>query len=117
MVREGVLVPAASRQAQAVRYETITDTLKLAATTPITATAPLTATTPAPGTKPVARPAPKPVEPPLRWMIPVELIAALNAAGTGSFTLVLLPEAPQMYTTAGLTLSDVRQVQTPEPAR
>lgn len=116
-VREGVLVLAASTQAQAVRYETITDTLKLAATTPITATAPLTANTPVAGTKPAARPTPKPVEPPLRWMIPVELIAALNAAGTGSFTLVLLPEAPQVYTTAGLTLSDVRPMPTREPNR
>lgn len=116
-VREGVLVLAASTQAQAVRYETITDTLKLAATTPITATSPLTATAPAAGTKPAARPTPKPAEPPLRWMIPVELIAALNAAGTGSFTLVLLPEAPQVYTTAGLTLSDVRPMPTLEPNR
>ena len=116
-VREGVLVLAASTQAQAVRYETITDTLKLGVTAPITATSPLTATAPAAGTKPAARPTPKPAQPPLRWMIPVELIAALNAAGTGSFTLVLLPEAPQVYTTAGLTLSDVRPMPTLEPNR
>ncbi len=113
-VREGVLVLAASTQAQAVRYETITDTLKLAAGGPITGTLPLTTTTTA------ARPTPtaKPKEPPVRWVIPVELIAALNAAQNSSFTLVLLPEAPQVYTTAGLTLTDVReQIPTPEPRR
>jgi len=97
-----------------VRYETITDTLKLAAGGPITGTLPLTNTTTAP------RPTPsvKPKEPPVRWVIPVELIAALNAAQNGSFTLVLLPEAPQLYTTAGLTLADMReQIPTPEPRR
>jgi Flp pilus assembly protein CpaB len=114
-VREGVLVLAASTQAQAVRYETITDTLK--STAPVTATVPLTATAPGGGTQLAARPDSRPAEPPLRWMVPVELIAALNAAGTGSFTLVLLPEAPQAYLTAGLTLSDVRQAQTVEPGQ
>ncbi len=105
-VREGVLVLAASTQAQAVRYETITDTLKLDGTAPITGTLPLTTTT---TTKaPRAVPTPEPEEPPVRWVIPVELIAALNAAGESSFTLVLLPETPQLYTTAGLTLTDVR---------
>ncbi len=104
-VREGVLVLAASTQAQAVRYETITDTLKLDGTAPITATLPLTT---AAGTAPRAVPTAEPEEPPVRWVIPVELIAALNAAGESSFTLVLLPETPQGYTTAGLTLTDVR---------
>jgi Flp pilus assembly protein CpaB len=113
-VREGVLVLAASTQAQPVRYETITDTLKLAAGGPITGTLPLTTTTTAPRPTPTA----KPKEPPVRWVIPVELIAALNAAQNSSFTLVLLPEAPQVYTTAGLTLTDVReQIPTPEPRR
>lgn len=114
-VREGVLVLAASTQAQPVRYETITDTLKLAAGGPITGTLPLTTTaTAAPRPTPTA----KPKEPPVRWVIPVELIAALNAAQNSSFTLVLLPEAPQVYTTAGLTLTDVREkIPTPEPRR
>lgn len=114
-VREGVLVLAASTQAQPVRYETITDTLKLAAGGPITGTLPLTTTTAT-----AARPTPtvKPKEPPVRWVIPIELIAALNAAQNSSFTLVLLPEAPQVYTTAGLTLTDVReQIPTSEPRR
>ena len=113
-VREGVLVLAARTQAQPVRYETITDTLKLAAGGPITGTLPLTTTTTAPRPTPTA----KPKEPPVRWVIPVELIAALNAAQNSSFTLVLLPEAPQIYTTAGLTLTDVReQIPIPEPRR
>jgi len=114
-VREGVLVLAASTQAQPVRYETITDTLKLAASGTITGTLPLTTTA---TTAPRPTPTPKPKEPTVRWVIPVELIAALNAAGDGSFTLVLLPEAPQLYTTAGLTLADVRTpVETVEPRR
>ena len=113
-VREGVLVLAASTQAQPVRYETITDTLKLATGGAITGTLPLTTTTTAPRPTPTV----KPKEPPVRWVIPVELIAALNAAQNSSFTLVLLPEAPQVYTTAGLTLTDVReQIPTPEPRR
>jgi hypothetical protein len=138
-VREGVLVLAASTQAQPVRYETTlpltqtvsasgTDTLKLAAagSTPalglapsagasVTGTLPLTTTT---TTAPRPTPAVKPKEPLVRWVIPVELIAALNAAQNSSLTLVLLPEAPQLYTTAGLTLADVRnQVETVEPRR
>ena len=114
-VREGVLVLAASTQAQPVRYETITDTLKLAAAGTITGTLPLTTTT---TTAPRPTPAAKPKEPPVRWVIPVELIAALNAAQNSSFTLVLLPEAPQLYTTAGLTLADMRnQAANEEPRR
>ncbi len=114
-VREGVLVLAASTQAQAVRYETITDTLKLAAGGLITGTLPLTTTA---TTAPRPTPTVKPKEPPVRWVIPVELIAALNAAQNSSFTLVLLPEAPQLYTTAGLTLADMRnQAASEEPRR
>jgi hypothetical protein len=60
----------------------------------------------------------KPKEPPVRWVIPVELIAALNAAQNSSFTLVLLPEASQFYTTAGLTLADMRnRAASEEPRR
>jgi hypothetical protein len=110
-----VLVLAASTQAQAVRYETITDTLKLAAAGTITGTLPLTTTA---TTAPRPTPTVKPKEPPVRWVIPVELIAALNAAQNSSFTLVLLPEAPQLYTTAGLTLADMRnQAASEEPRR
>ena len=113
-VREGVLVLAAGTQAQPIRYETTlpltntvsaragaTDTLKLAASQALTGTL----TTPA---KPAAsgKPAPQPAEPPVRWVVPVELLAALNAQGE-SFTLVLLPETPQAYVTAGLSLADL----------
>jgi hypothetical protein len=105
-VREGVLVLAVSTQAQPIRYETITDTLKLAAALGITNTAALTPTVPATPT-PTARVAAKPVEPPVRWVVPVELLAALNAGGD-SLTLTLLPGAPQAYITAGANLSDVR---------
>jgi hypothetical protein len=106
-VREGVLVLAVSTQAQPIRYETITDTLKLAATLGITNTAALTPTVPAtPAPTPRAA-AVKPVEPPVRWVVPLELLAALNAGGD-SLTLTLLPGAPQAYITAGANLSDVR---------
>lgn len=111
-VREGVLVLAASTQVQAVRYETITDTLKLVGTAPVTATLPLTPT--AAAKNPAGVPTGAPVAPPVRWVVPVELIAALNAAGQGSFTLVLLPETPQRYTTAGLSLTEMRHA-TPTP--
>ena len=44
--------------------------------------------------------------PPARLVVPVELLAALNAADA-SFTLVMLPEAPATYTTTGLTLAQI----------
>ena len=104
-VREGVLVLAASTQAQPIRYEAITDTLKLAAALGITNTVALTPTvTPTPTARTAA--AVKPAEPPVRWVVPVELLAALNAAGD-SLTLTLLPGAPQAYITAGVNLRDV----------
>ena len=118
-VREGVLVLAVSTQAQPIRYETtlpltqtisaragVTDTLKLAATLGITHTAVLTPTVPATQT-PTARAAVKHAEPQVRWVAPVELLAALNAGGD-CLTLTLLPAAPQAYITAGANLSDVR---------
>ena len=120
-VREGVLVLAAGTQAQPIRYETtlpltptvtasasVTDALKLAAT-PV-----LTGTVPAPAKAAVA--GKKEAEPPVRWVVPVELLAALNAQGN-SFTLVLLPETPQAYVTAGLSLADLRALETKPEAR
>jgi len=107
-VREGVLVLAAGTQAQPIRYETITDTLKLAVSPVLTGTL----TTPV---KPAVA-AKKPPEPPVRWVVPVELLAALNAQGD-SFTLVLLPETPQAYVTAGLALADLRALETQEEPR
>ena len=109
-VREGVLVLAASTQAQPIRYEVVTDTLKSAGSSAPVIPAPL-----APATTTRALPPAKPL---VRWVIPVELIAALNAAPGSSFTLVLMPEAPQAYTTTGLTLTDLAgAVVTPEARR
>ena len=109
-VREGVLVLAAGTQAQPIRYEAVTETLKIdaaplaAAPSPdADATAGITDTAKAPVD---ALPKNQP-EPPVRWVVPVELLAALNAQGD-SFTLVLLPETPQAYVTAGLSLADLR---------
>ena len=112
---------AAGTQAQPIRYETtlpltptvtasasVTDALKLAAT-PV-----LTGTVPAPAKAAVA--GKKEAEPPVRWVVPVELLAALNAQGN-SFTLVLLPETPQAYVTAGLSLADLRALETKPEAR
>lgn len=96
VVREGVLVLAAGTQVQPIRYEIITDTLKLQTSPPPPATT----------DKPKAA-APPVKTPPVRWVAPVELLAALNAAGD-SLTLTLLPPDAQGYATAGITLSEVR---------
>lgn len=85
-VREGVLVLAASTQPRPIRYEPVEQLSAIV--------------TPAP-TKG------KPQEPPVRWVIPVELLAALNAAGN-SMTLTLLPEMPQEYVSEGLQLNALR---------
>lgn len=95
VVREGVLVLAAGTQVQPIRYEIITDTLKLQ-----------TAPPPAPNDKAKAA-APQTKTPPVRWVAPVELLAALNAAGD-SLTLTIVPPDAQGYATAGVTLSEVR---------
>lgn len=106
-VREGVLVLAASTQAQPIRYETITDTLTLAAALEITNTVALTSTVPVTLTTAPRAADVRPAEPTVRWVVPLELLAALNAAGD-SLALTLLPGAPQAYITAGANLSDVR---------
>jgi Flp pilus assembly protein CpaB len=93
-VREGVLLLAASTQAQEVVYQTITTTLP---------TAPATEA----GT-PAAEP------PPTNWVIPVELLAALNRADA-AFTLTLTPEGARGFTSAGLLLSDVVPVAVRQP--
>jgi Flp pilus assembly protein CpaB len=43
----------------------------------------------------------------VRWAVPVELLAALNAADA-AFTLVLVPDDAQAYTSPGLELSELR---------
>jgi hypothetical protein len=105
-VREGVLVLAASTQVQPIRYEVITDTLKLQAPPP----------TSAPNDKPKGTAAAPTKTPPVRWVAPVELLAALNAAGD-SLTLTLVPEAAQGYATAGVTLAEVRNALADEAPR
>jgi len=110
-VREGVLVLAASTQAQPIRYQAITDTARLPITPTLTGTVPLTATVPLTVTPALK----KAQEPPVRWVVPVELLAALNAQGD-SFTLVLLPAAPQAYTTVGLAIADLRPTELPREA-
>lgn len=94
-VREGVLVLAASTQAQPVRYELIQPTAPLTATLSAAPTDTLKAAKVAP-----------PPEPPVRWIVPVELLAALNARGQ-SLTLTLLPTDAQSYTTVGTQITDL----------
>ena len=56
-----------------------------------------------------AEPAPEATDaepPPARRIVPVELLAALNAANA-AFTLVLTPEQRQDYTTAGLSVASL----------
>jgi hypothetical protein len=109
-VREGVLVLAIGTAPQPVRYEVISDTLTLAATTPMTDTV-------KPEPPQAAAPAPAPAPPPPLWVAPLELLAALNAQGS-SFTLSLLPEDAQPFGTEGLTLSTLRPTPAaPEPKR
>ena len=43
----------------------------------------------------------------VRWAVPVELLAALNAADA-AFTLVLVPEDARSYTSPGVELSELR---------
>ena len=43
----------------------------------------------------------------VRWAVPVELLAALNAADA-AFTLVLVPEEAQAYTSPGVALNELR---------
>ncbi len=104
-VREGVLVLAAGTQPVTVTY-----TL----TPPVAPTLPLTGTleTAVAAAAPAAALALDPVV----TFVPVELLAALNAAGA-SLTLTLLPEAPQAYHTAGLTIDRLLAPAVPEARR
>jgi hypothetical protein len=92
-LRDGVVVLAAGTQPQLVAYDLITSTL------PITLTD--ESGKPVPGSDVLKD---KPAKQgPGRWVVPVELLAALNAA-KASFTLVLEPEKPEQYITPGLSL-------------
>jgi hypothetical protein len=94
-LREGVIVLAASTRPISITYQMIT------ATVPISDVVSL-----APGAKPAAAGDAKRVLPAERLVVPVELLAALNATDA-SFTLVLAPERAEPYTTAGLSLADL----------
>jgi Flp pilus assembly protein CpaB len=121
-VREGVIVLAASTQPVSLTYQLLTP-----AAPPITATLPLSDTRGllAAGQAPGGMLAgdlwrARPVE---RLVVPVELLAALNASDA-AFTLVLAPENAAPYTTAGLSLADLaadveraRPTPVPTPAK
>lgn len=94
-VREGVIMLAASTKPQEIVYEVITDTPETA----LTASQGVTETV-------IAGELPEREPPPTRWVVPVELLAALNRADA-SFTLVMMPEEPEPYRTAGLLVSDL----------
>jgi hypothetical protein len=93
-VSEGVVVLAASTQPATVLYrwpEGLVETL--AATGEVTIQTGVEL-----GTAPL---------PPARLVVPVELLAALNAADA-AFTLVMLPESPSTYTSTGMSLETIR---------
>lgn len=97
-LREGVIVLAASTKPISITYQMITTTL------PLSDTLGLLAGGKAPGG--AAAGDVKPAPPIQRLLVPVELLAALNATDA-SFTLVLAPENAAPYTTIGLSLADL----------
>lgn len=116
-LREGVIVLAASTKPIAITYQMITTTL------PLSDTLGLLAGGKAPGG--AAAGDVKSAPPSQRLLVPVELLAALNATDA-SFTLVLTPEQATPYTTSGLSLADLAAdverarptpVPTPTPGR
>lgn len=90
-LREGVIVLAASTRPLTITYQAFP-----AAAPPVEDPELLAA-----GAAPEAPP-----QVSERLLVPVELLAALNAADA-SFTLVLAPERAAPYTTAGLSLADL----------
>jgi len=116
-LREGVIVLAASTKPISITYQMITTTLPLSDTLRLLA-----------GGKAPAGAAAADAQRPLtieRLLVPVELLAALNASDA-SFTLVLAPQGATPYTTAGLSLADLAAdverarptpVPTPTPGR
>jgi len=101
-VREGVIVLAASTRPEPVLYETAEAILlrELRASEEGQATG-------EEGDS-VNGEEPTPALPEhVRWVVPVELLAALNAADA-AFTLVLVPENAQAYTSPGVELSELR---------
>ncbi len=97
-LREGVIVLAASTKPISITYQMITTTV------PVSDTLGLLAGGKAPGGAAAAdAQRPQIIE---RLLVPVELLAALNATDA-SFTLVLAPEHAEPYTTSGLSLADL----------
>jgi len=97
-LREGVIVLAAGTKPISITYQMITTTLPLSDTLGLLA-----------GGKAAGGAAAgdaKPAPPIQRLLVPVELLAALNATDA-SFTLVLAPEHATPYTTIGLSLADL----------
>jgi hypothetical protein len=90
-----VIVLAASTRPISITYQMITTTLPISDVVAL-----------APGAKPAAAGDLKRALPAERLVVPVELLAALNATDA-SFTLVLAPERAEPYTTAGLSLADL----------
>ena len=97
-LREGVIVLAASTKPISITYQMITTTLPLSDTLGLLAGGKTPAATAA-----AAAQRPQIIE---RLLVPVELLAALNATDA-SFTLVLAPEGAAPYTTIGLSLADL----------
>lgn len=98
-LREGVIVLAAGTKPISITYQMITTTLPLSDTLGLLAGGKALGATAAAGDV-------KPAPPIQRLLVPVELLAALNATDA-SFTLVLAPEHAAPYTTVGLSLADL----------
>lgn len=110
-IREGVIVLAASTRPISITYQMITTTVPISDVVGLAA-----------GAKPAAGDL-KRALPFERLVVPVELLAALNASDA-AFTLVLAPENATPYTTAGLSLADLaadvaraRPTPVPTPAK
>lgn len=96
-LREGVIVLAAGTKPISITYQMITTTV------PVSDTLGLLAGGKAPAGAAAEAQRPLTIE---RLLVPVELLAALNATDA-SFTLVLAPEGATPYTTIGLSLADL----------
>ncbi|MCO6451205.1 MAG: Flp pilus assembly protein CpaB [Caldilineales bacterium] len=94
--REGVVIVAAAIDPAPITYAPITETLALTYTLPSLESGLVTTWQPPQGM-------PDWLNADVQWATPVELLAALNAAGR-SFSLVLMPEMPEPYISPGLNL-------------
>lgn len=101
-VREGVIVLAAKTRPEPIQYEEAEAILirELSEDDKVTGGEGDTVT--------ASRGEPTGATENVRWAVPVELLAALNAADA-AFTLVLVPEDARSYTTPGVELSQLRK--------